>query len=333
MAAFASTSSSSSSVRREARQHQQQQLRDDDEDSRATALRPGRRGEQSCLCSGHIQEVKSDGAWLLPHHEIDHVDAWKHRGSIFLEAVDLFTDTIAKKGDSVVFYLFANENGLGAEDCRLKSTFIMKISEAPLWLLDESDGEEDLETLCILQPKKRKTTSDTDSTGFASEEESSSSDHDSCEEQEQIPCCEPCGPTDLLSKGLALHASGLCKPCSFFLWDCCSKGEDCGLCHESHESRFSAYCEDGEDAEREPKAESGPESESDLDYPISSAFSSAASRSRASSLDACLGEESDEEAALCQEECGHQTIAEAAPRFAAMLLQQFGTPPGLERIA
>jgi hypothetical protein len=248
-----------------------------------------------------------------------------------LEAVDLFTETTAKKGDSVVFYLFANENGLGAEDCRLKSTFIMKIREAPLWLLDESDGEEDLETLCILQPRNRKTTSDTDSTGFASEEESSSSDHDSCEEQEQILCCEPCGPTDFLSKGSALHASGLCKPCSFFLWGCCSKGEDCGLCHESHESRFSAYCEDGEDVEREPKAESEPESESDLDDLISSAFSGAASRSRASSLDDCLGKESDEKAALFQE-CRPQTIAESAPRFAAMLLQQFGTPPGLERI-
>jgi hypothetical protein len=249
-----------------------------------------------------------------------------------LEAVDLFTETTAKKGDSVVFYLFANENGLGAEDCRLKSTFIMKIREAPLWLLDESDGEEDLDTLCILQPRNRKTTSDTDSTGFASEEESSSSDHDSCEEQEQILCCEPCGPTDFLSKGSALHASGLCKPCSFFLWDCCSKGEDCGHCHESHESRFSAYCEDGEDVEREPKAESEPESESDLDDLISSAFSGAASRSRASSLDDCLGKESDEKAALFQEECRPQTIAESAPRFAAMLLQQFGTPPGLERI-
>jgi hypothetical protein len=250
-----------------------------------------------------------------------------------LEAVDLLTDTLAKKGDTVVFYLFANENGLGAEDCRLKSTCIMKIREAPLWLLAESDGEEDLETLSILQPKNRKAASDTDSTGFASEEESSSSDHDSCEEQEPMPRCEPCGPADvLLSKGSALHASGLCKPCSFFLWGCCSKGEDCGQCHESHESRFSAYCEDGEDVEREPKAESGLESESDLDDLISSAFSSAASRSRASSLDACLGEESDEEAALCQEECRHQTIAESAPRFAAMLLQQFGTPPGLERI-
>lgn len=212
---------------------------------RAAALLPGLRGARSCLCSGHIQEMKSHYAWILPHHEIDHLDAWKHRGSIYLDMNDISPGAQLKIGDAVAFYLYADDNGLGAEDCQLKSKFVMRITEAPLWLLDDSDDEDEE---FVREERGTKANSDTDSTAWTSlagESSSSSDEEEPCEEE---PCEEPCPEESddeeavsghalhVPSKGSALHASGKCRPCSFFQWGCCSKGSDCDKCHEEHVS-------------------------------------------------------------------------------------------------
>lgn len=202
---------------------------------RSAAMQPGQRGDKSCLCSGHIQKRNGEHFWILPHHDIDHPDAWKRRGSIFLDAADVCADMECKVGNVVVFYLYADERGLGAEVCCLKSSFVMKLTAAPLWLLDDSDDED------VIFQKNVKATSDTSSTACASEEPSSSEDeaseHDSGEQNESV---------GLPSKGSALHASGLCKPCGFFIWGCCSNGKDCNLCHCRHASRFGCQCEDSD---------------------------------------------------------------------------------------
>jgi hypothetical protein len=189
--------------------------------------------------------MKSHYAWILPHHEIDHLDAWKHRGSIYLDMNDISAGAQLKNGDAVAFYLYADDNGLGAEDCQLKSKLVMRITEAPLWLLDDSD-DEDEEFVC--EERGTKANSDTDSTAWTSlagESSSSSDEEEPCEEE---PCEEPCPEEScdeedvsghalhVPSKGSALHASGKCRPCSFFQWGCCSKGSDCDKCHEEHVS-------------------------------------------------------------------------------------------------
>jgi hypothetical protein len=195
---------------------------------------PGQKGEKSCLCSGRIHKTNGDHFWILPHHDIDHPDAWKLRGSIFLDANDVCADVELRVGSVVVFYLFANERGLGAEACSLKSSFVMKLTEAPVWLLDDSDDEETTDS-------KTKAASDTNSTACASEEEASSED-----EASENDSVAPNNSFDLPSKGSILHASGKCKPCGFFIWGCCTKGKDCGLCHCKHASRFECACQDSD---------------------------------------------------------------------------------------
>merc|ERR1719316_1152671 len=84
-------------------------------------VRPGRRGERTCLCSGVLQETKGHYGWILPLEEIDHPDAGKHQGGIYLDTRDIRRGTPLCKGDAVMFYLYVDSRGLGAEDCHLES--------------------------------------------------------------------------------------------------------------------------------------------------------------------------------------------------------------------
>lgn len=208
--------------------------------ARSMAMQPAQKGQKSCLCSGHIHKNDGDHAWILPHHEIDHPDAWKCRGSIFLDMIDVCADTALKVGNVVVFYLYANERGLGAEGCCLKSSFVMKLTEAPAWLLDDSDDDEEAFGAPL------KVTSDTNSTACAYSTDEDVSSEDEVSEDTCRPCGELLDPFDLPSKGSALHASGKCKPCSFHMWGVCSRGKDCGSCHCRHASRFECEAEDSD---------------------------------------------------------------------------------------
>lgn len=49
--------------------------------------------------------------------DIDHPEADRHGGRIYLRALDLRPGYLPKQGDEVTFFLYADENGLGAEDC------------------------------------------------------------------------------------------------------------------------------------------------------------------------------------------------------------------------
>lgn len=175
-------------------------------------------------------------------------------------------------------------------------------------LLDASDSEEE-SVLLDNGELAAKAVSDTDSTACASEEESSDQDLD------EAICCEPCGPAELPSKGSHLHASGQCKPCGFFIWDSCENGKDCGRCHEPHASRFS-------NVECDSDEESIEDGERDFDTDSVGSVSS-----RSFSLSSSDEEDESESSMM---DAAPKTIASSAPLFAAMLLQQIGTPPGLE---
>jgi len=55
--------------------------------------------------------------WIMASQDIDHSDADRHGGRIYLRASDLRPGYTPKPGDEVTFFLYADENGLGAEDC------------------------------------------------------------------------------------------------------------------------------------------------------------------------------------------------------------------------
>lgn len=55
--------------------------------------------------------------WIMALQDIDHPEADRHGGRIYLRATDLRPGASPKEGDEVTFFLYADENGLGAEDC------------------------------------------------------------------------------------------------------------------------------------------------------------------------------------------------------------------------
>jgi hypothetical protein len=55
--------------------------------------------------------------WIASLQDIDHPEADRHGGRIYLKASDLRPGYTPKQGDEVTFFLYADESGLGAEDC------------------------------------------------------------------------------------------------------------------------------------------------------------------------------------------------------------------------
>lgn len=177
----------------------------------STPLRPGKRSEKTCLCTGRVQELNGVCGWILPYRQISHPDTWKNHGCIYLGPAD-FTCPASqlRPGAEVVFYLYADEYGLGAEDCDVMAKSGNKsgaaspsehggvITVAPLWLLEDSDDDdEDDEEADETYYKIGKTSStkdvDTD-TGLASTDDcgplSCEEDMDS-EQDEEAPYKKP----------------------------------------------------------------------------------------------------------------------------------------------
>jgi hypothetical protein len=106
---------------------------------------------------GVLEETKGHYGWILPLQEIDHPDAGKHQGGIYLDTRDIRRGTPLCKGDEVMFYLYIDSRGLGAEDCHLKSAVLVqpqpvvvrpKARTGNLLKLNLADllGEEDMKT-------------------------------------------------------------------------------------------------------------------------------------------------------------------------------------------
>jgi len=100
------------------------------------ALKPGARGSRSCLCSGEVLVMLGHYGWLASLSDIDHPDAVKNGGRIYFLRRDVVGGVRLEKGDKVAFYLYADSQGLGAEECRLESCMRSKTSiatQAPSW--------------------------------------------------------------------------------------------------------------------------------------------------------------------------------------------------------
>merc|ERR1712048_1089775 len=63
------------------------------------------------------------GGWITPTTPVEHEDASKRGGKIFLHVndVDLATEKRLRKGMKVEFLLYADEDGLGACQCKLSA--------------------------------------------------------------------------------------------------------------------------------------------------------------------------------------------------------------------
>jgi len=83
-------------------------------------LRPAARGERRCLCTGEILVMLGHYGWIMASEEIDHPDVAKTGGRIYVHSRDVEKGTRLMKGDQVSFFLYVDDQGLGAECCKLE---------------------------------------------------------------------------------------------------------------------------------------------------------------------------------------------------------------------
>jgi hypothetical protein len=91
---------------------------------------PGRRGSLSCLCRGQVIVMLSYYGWIAPLDDIDHQDKDKHDGRIYVKRSDLGWGVNLSPGDPVIFYLYADSRGLGAENVCPDSSAVL---DQPVW--------------------------------------------------------------------------------------------------------------------------------------------------------------------------------------------------------
>jgi len=85
----------------------------------ATSVKPGKRGSLQCFCRGQVLFMLNHYGWLKVDGQIDHPLASNHKGRIYLQSKDILKGQTLKAGDTVSFYLYADDAGLGAEACQL----------------------------------------------------------------------------------------------------------------------------------------------------------------------------------------------------------------------
>lgn len=84
-------------------------------------LRPAPRGRKSCLCIGEVLYMCGHYGWLTTDSPIEHPVADKNGSRIYVHRRDVVPGLSLVDGDKVAFYLYVDEQGLGAEDCRLQA--------------------------------------------------------------------------------------------------------------------------------------------------------------------------------------------------------------------
>jgi len=84
-------------------------------------MRPAPRGARWCLCAGEVLFMCGHYGWLTTDSAIEHPSASKNGGRIYVHQRDVASGVSLVEGDKVVFYLYVDDQGLGAEECRLQA--------------------------------------------------------------------------------------------------------------------------------------------------------------------------------------------------------------------
>jgi len=96
------------------------------------SIQPAARGERKSLCHGEVLVMLGHYGWIMSLDDIDHPDAGKNGGRIYVNKRDVIEDDgPLVAGDSVVFYLYADQQGLGAEACQLKKPEPASLIDGP----------------------------------------------------------------------------------------------------------------------------------------------------------------------------------------------------------
>lgn len=100
--------------------------------------------------SGLITEVKGHMAWIQPLSKILHPQAKRHWGLVYLAQKDIAETKNLKEGGIVDFLVYEDSDGLGAEDCKMRSVLRLTLAhreartllkDSPQWSEYLSDSE------------------------------------------------------------------------------------------------------------------------------------------------------------------------------------------------
>lgn len=83
-------------------------------------LTPAPLGAKLCPCEGEVLVMCGHYGWLRTSYEVDHPAAARHGGRIYVHSRDIVDTASLVEGDRVQFYLYVDEDGLGAEEVSLQ---------------------------------------------------------------------------------------------------------------------------------------------------------------------------------------------------------------------
>jgi len=83
------------------------------------ALKPGMRGEKRCYCQGEVLVMLGHYGWIMTLDDINHADVGMTAGRVYIHKRDVQHGASLAQGDIVSFYLYVDEQGLGAECCQV----------------------------------------------------------------------------------------------------------------------------------------------------------------------------------------------------------------------
>lgn len=85
-------------------------------------LHPAKRGERKCHCWGEVLMMLGHYGWIMPFNDIECSDKDKTAGRVYVHKRDVAKGASLVEGDVVSFFLYADDQGLGAEVVRLEKS-------------------------------------------------------------------------------------------------------------------------------------------------------------------------------------------------------------------
>lgn len=174
--------------------------------------------------------MRNGAGWVRPIEEIDHPTVRWNKGNIYLAGEDVVSGVELQPGDSVVFYLYVDGKGLGAEEVR------------PVWhqhakSTDKVEESASNSAYANFQVNLSSFFQDCDDDSDSEVEVSKATSGPTELKLADALIERASEPVELPSVGSALHAEGNCKRCSFFPKNNCQNASDCEFCHFDHEKR------------------------------------------------------------------------------------------------
>jgi len=82
----------------------------------ASIAQPGARVSLQCWCQGQLLIMLGHYGWILPLDDINHSASKQTDGKVYVHKRDIVGGAQLAEGDMVGFYLYADDQGLGAEE-------------------------------------------------------------------------------------------------------------------------------------------------------------------------------------------------------------------------